>query len=191
MAKDSMRLEQEFMATAREKTGHELAEWYAIIRAAGLEPKPNTILKWLKDEHKLNHLQANFLSGLYLNDGKPVFDHAVLFENLFADKQELLPLYRALETLIQSNLPEVELIPTKAYVSIEAARVFGCAVLAKKMMRVGLDLGDAPFDDYVQKAKSLGAMPNIQHMVEVQTPAEVNERLLGYVRQSYQQVHKK
>lgn len=189
MAKDSQRLEQEFIATVREKTGHDLAEWFTIIAATGMN-KPNAILNWLKAEHKLNHLQANFLSGIYLNDGKPVFDYAVLFENLIKGKEALLPAYRALETMIKAHLPDAELIPTKAYISIEAARCFACATLTKQVIRVGLDLGETPFDDYVQKAKSLGAMPNLTHMVEVAAPADVGESLLGYLHQAYRRAHK-
>ena len=103
-----------------------------------------------------------------------------------------LPLYRALEKEIRSGLPDdVDLIPTKAYVSIEGKRCFACATLTKKTIRVGLDLGDTPFDEYVQKAKSLGAMPNLTHMVEIQTEAEVNKRLMGYMQQAYQNAHVK
>jgi hypothetical protein len=68
--------------------------------------------------------------------------------------------------------------------------VFGCATLTKTLIRVGLDLGDEPFGDYVQKAKSLGAMPNVTHMIEVTQAGEVDARLLGYVEQAYKRVHK-
>lgn len=191
MARDSQRLEQEFIATAQEKTGKAVPEWMAVIQTSGLD-KPNAILNWLKTEHKLNHMQANFLSGIYLNDGKPVFDYAVLFQKLFDGKADLLPIYKALEKQIRAHLPDdVDLIPTKTYVSIEGKRCFACATLTKKTIRVGLDLSEIPFDDYVQKAKSLGAMPNLTHMVEIQAPPDVNERLMGYMQQAYQNAHKK
>jgi len=191
MARESQRLEQEFIAVARDKTGKDVPQWMSVIQTSGLD-KPNAILNWLKTEHKLNHMQANFLSGIYLNDGKPVFDYEVMFQKLFVDKADLLPVYRALEAAIRSQLPDdVDLIPTKAYVSIEGKRCFACATLTKKTIRVGLDLGETPFDTYVQKAKSLGAMPNLTHMVEIQTEPEVNERLMGYMKQAYQNAHTK
>jgi hypothetical protein len=99
MAKDSQRLEQEFIATVQEKTGKSLQDWLDIIGQSGLD-KPNAILKWLKDNHQLNHLQANLLSGIYLNDGEPVFNHEKLFQKLFADKGHLLPLYESLQQAI-------------------------------------------------------------------------------------------
>lgn len=190
MAKDSQRLEQELIATAREKTGHDVPEWMAIIGETGLD-KPNAILNWLKTTHGLNHLQANLLAGIYLNGGQPVFDYEVLFNKLFQDKAHLLPLYRALESAIQEHVPDVEFIPTKAYISIEGKRCFACATLTKNNIRVGLDLGDTPFDDYTQKARSLGAMPNLTHMIEISTPDDVNERLLAYVRQADNHTHKR
>jgi hypothetical protein len=188
MAKDSQRLEQEFIATVQAKTGKDLNEWMAVIGKSGLD-KPNAILKWLKDEHKLNHMQANFLSGIYLNGGSPVYDYEALFTKLFQDKPTLLPLYRALESAIQASVPEAEFIPTKTYVSIEGKKCFACATLTKQAIRVGLDLGDTPFDGTIQKAKSLGAMPNLTHMVEINDPAQVNAQLIGNVQAAYNRVH--
>jgi predicted transport protein len=188
MAKDSQRLEQEFIATVQEKTGKSLQDWLDIIGQSGLD-KPNAILKWLKDNHQLNHLQANLLSGIYLNDGEPVFNHEKLFQKLFADKGHLLPLYEALQQAIAGQLSDTEFIPTKAYVSIEAKRCFACATLTKNNIRVGLDLGDLPFDDYTQKAKSLGAMPNLTHMVEISEAHQINKQLIDFVKQAYRNAH--
>lgn len=190
MAKDSERLEREFIATAREKTGKDIPEWLDVIKGSG-ESKPNAILNWLKETHKLNHMQANFLSGMYLNDGKPVYDQQVLFAKLFDGKDHLRGMYDALEKATAAKLPDALFIPTKTYVSIEAKRCFACATLTKTNIRVGLDLGDLPFDDYTQKARSLGAMPNLTHMVEITTPDDVNERLLSVVGQAYTNAHTK
>jgi hypothetical protein len=115
--------------------------------------------------------------------------YKVLFENLFQGKAPLLPAYRALESLIQTHWPDVELVPTKTYISIEGKRVFGCATLTKTSIRVGLDLGDTPFGEYVQKAKGLGAMPNVTHMIEITDAGDANPTLLGYIRQAYARTH--
>jgi hypothetical protein len=190
MAKDSQRLEQEFIATTQAKTGKTIQEWMQIIGSAGLD-KPNTILKWLKEEHKLNHMQANFLTGMYLNGGQPVYDYDALFTKLFQDKDNLLPLYKKLQSAVATRLPEAEFIPTKTYVSIEGKRCFACATLTKQSIRVGLDLGDTAFDDYVQKARSLGAMPNLTHMVEISDTTQVDDRLLENIQRAYQNAHSK
>ena len=62
------------------------------------------------------------------------------------------------------------------------AVVLGCAVLTKKNIRVGLDLGETPFDDYLQQAKSLGAMPNIKHMIDI--GAQLRGRNIGHGRRT-------
>lgn len=63
----------------------------------------------------------------------------------------------ALVDRIPNRLPDVEAFPTKTYISIEGRKIFAWATITNKSIRVGLDLEDLPFDDYVQKAKSLGA----------------------------------
>ncbi|MDX2076256.1 MAG: DUF5655 domain-containing protein [bacterium] len=188
MAKDSQALEQEFIVTVAEKTGHTLDEWMGIIRETGLD-KSKPIHSYLKDNHKLNHLQATFLMGIYLNDGKPVYDYEVMFANLFAGKEALLPIYEAVKTQVITKFPSVEFIPTKAYISIEDKKIFACATMTPKLIRVGLDLGDVPFGEYAQKAKSLGAMPNLTHMIEVAGVADVNDSFIGYVEKAYRRNH--
>lgn len=188
MAKGSQALEQEFIATIHEKTGHSLDEWMDIIRATGLS-KSKEIHTYLKDNHPINYMQATFLMGIYMNDGQPVYDYDVLFAKLFIGKEALQPIYTAIETRIKSALPSVEFIPTKAYVSIEDKKIFACATMTAKLVRVGLDLGDMAFGDYVQKAKSLGAMPNLTHMIEVPSFTDVTDTLIEYVVQAHQRTH--
>ncbi len=191
MARDTERLEQELIQNAKSLTGHSVQEWMAIIRPTGLD-KVNAILNWLKSDHGLKHDKASFLAQIYLNDGQPVFDRKILFAKLFEGKNHLLPLYKVLEAAVRDHLPaDVDLIPTKAYVSIEGKKCFASATLNRQSMRVGIDLGDRPFDAYAQKAKSLGSMPNIGHMVEVTHPDEINEQLIDLLKQSYKQVHSK
>ncbi|MBZ0296513.1 MAG: DUF4287 domain-containing protein [Anaerolineae bacterium] len=187
MARDSQRLEQEFIATCAEKTGKTLDEWMTLLAQSG-ESKQNALIKWIKSEHGLNHMQAAFLAGIYLNDGKPVYDYEVLFARLFEDKPHLLPAYEAVAALVTEKLDDVVCVPTKTYISIEGKKCFACVTPTKKTLRVGMDL-DQPFDDYVQKGKSLGAMPNITHMIEISDPGEVDDRMLNYMQQAYDRTH--
>jgi len=81
MAKTSGEFEQEFIQTAKEKTGRTLDQWLPVVKKSGLS-KQMEITNWLKTEHKLNHLQASLLAGLYLNNGKPVYQNeASLLDN--------------------------------------------------------------------------------------------------------------
>jgi len=188
MAKEAQQFEQEFIATAKEKTGHDLQGWLKIISASGND-KNNAIIKWLKAEHSLNHMQASILAGIFLNDGKPVHDYETLFARLFEGKEDQRPLYDAVTSRIQAQVSDVLFIPTKTYVSLENERVFGCVKINKTNLRVGLDLGDRPFDNTVQKATGLGAMPNIGHMIEITSEADIPADLTDYVQQAYDRAH--
>lgn len=189
MARGSQEREQEFIASATEKTGHSVAEWMDIIKATGLEAKTNTILKHLKSEHGLNHMQANYLAGIFLNDGEPVFNYASLFANLFAGNEHWQPLYESLKTQVAARFDDVVFIPTKAYISIEGEKIFACVKFTKKAVRYGLDLGAMPFTGRVQQAKGLGAMPNLTHMIELTATHDVDAEVLRYTQQAFDRVH--
>lgn len=188
MARGSQELEQEFIASAKDKTGHSVPEWMGILDKTGLS-KTKELVDHLKSAHKLNHMQATFITGIYLNDGQPVYDYAVLFRKLFEGNEAQKPSYDALVKLIENNLSDVECIPTKTYISIEGKKIFACARINKTNMRIGLDLGDRPFDDYVQRAKGLGAMPNLTHMIEVTAAEQVNGDVLTHLQAAYDRTH--
>lgn len=188
MAKEARELEQAFLATLEDKTGASLMEWMQILGNSGVK-KNNEIVKWLKTERSFNHMQASMLAGIFLNGGEPVFHYPTLFARLFAGKEQQRPFYDVIAEHLQAELPSILFIPTKTYVSIEDERVFGCAKINKTNIRVGLDLGDEPFGDYVRKGVGLGAMPNITHMIELKDVAQIDERLAAYTRQAYDRAH--
>ncbi len=188
MAKEARELEQAFIAALPEVTGADLKDWLRTLETAGMQ-KNNEIVKWLKSERGFNHMQASMLAGIFLNGGEPVFHYPTLFRKLFAGKEQQQPLYDAIAAILQAELPSILFIPTKTYVSIEDERVFGCAKINKTNIRVGLDLGDEPFGDYVRKGVGLGAMPNITHMVELTDAAQIDARLATYARQAYERAH--
>lgn len=123
MAKSAQETEQEFLATIVEQTGKDLDAWMALLEESG-QQKTNAIIKHLKSTYGLNHLQATILTGVYLNEGQPVYDYKALFAKLFQGKEEQLPFYRKVESLVQTNMPVVQMIPTKTYVSVDGERCF-------------------------------------------------------------------
>lgn len=76
--------------------------------------KQMEITNWLKTEHKLNHLQASLLAGLYLNNGKPVYQNeASLLDNQFAKCEEMRLLFDAISERILKQFPDTQVIPKK------------------------------------------------------------------------------
>ncbi len=191
MIKTSAELEQEFMQTAQEKTGVSLEQWYAIIKASGLA-KPMEILNWLKTEHPLNHLQANLLSGLYLNNGQPVYQNeSALLENQFVKCEAMRPVFEAVSDKILTLFPDTVLIPKKTYLSFTANKEFAAINIKPKEIRLGIDLGTEPFTDRLQKSKLTGPMPRISHMLIITDGNQLDETVIAYLQQSYGRSHKK
>ncbi len=189
MARGTQEREQQFIRTAKTETGQTIEEWMDIVKSAGLAPKNQTILKHLKANHKLNHMQANFIAGIYLNNGQPVYDYDILFATLTDGKDHLLPVYENLKQQVVVRYDDVVFIPTKGYVSIEGEKIFGCAKFTTKAIRYGLDLGDTPQEGIIQKAKGLGAMPNITHMIELRSADDITDELLQLTDIAFNRVH--
>lgn len=188
MAKTSQDYEREFLETIQEKTGRDLSTWLTTVETAGLN-KQQALVKWLKAEQGLNHLQATLLAGIYLNGGKPVYgDTGAMLDALFEGKEDQRPLYQALENSLQTHIPNLQVVPTKGYVSFRAEREFACATITRNEIRLGLDLGDVAYGDYVQKVRGMATMPRITHMIELRQPADVNDTVIGYLQQAHQRV---
>ena len=191
MAKTPGEFEQEFIQTAKEKTGKSLDEWLEVIKPAGYT-KQMEILKWLKAEHQLNHMQAGFLANIYLNNGQVVYQNeSNLLDNQFAKCEEVRPLFESVSQKIISQFPDTQLIPKKTYVSFTAQREFAAINVKPKEIRLGLDLGDDAFNDILQKSKLSGPMPRISHMVVLTDISDFDEAVSAYLEKSYNRSNKK
>lgn len=188
--KTTIDYEKEFIANAKALTGHSVDEWMDVIRASG-KKKHAEVRDWIKSEHKLDHMKATFLAFMFDNGGKPAFVADDLLDALFAGKQQARELTTALETAITSANAGIRFVPKKTYVSIDGDKVLGCATPTKDGVRLGLDLGDMPFEGRVLKAKSLGAMPNLTHMLEIREKKEIDGDVLKLVDVAFERTRKK
>jgi hypothetical protein len=66
-------------------------------------------------------------------------------------------------------------------VAIGAPHEFAAVTLHPTEIRLGLNLGDRPFDAQVQKAKLRGPGPAITHMVVLTDARQVDARLLALI----------
>lgn len=190
MAKTSGEFEQEFIQTAKEKTGKTLEQWLPVVKKAGLT-KQMEITNWLKAEHKLNHLQASLLAGLYLNNGKPVYQNETnLLENQFVKCEDMRPLFDTMSKQILDAFTDAQIISKKTYVSFTATREFAAINIKPKEIRLGIDLGDEPFTEILQKSKLKGPMPRISHMVVLIDSKQFDNKILNYLQISYNRSHK-
>ncbi|MBK8778886.1 MAG: DUF4287 domain-containing protein [Saprospiraceae bacterium] len=191
MAKTSGEFEQEFIQSAKEKTGKSLEQWLPVVKASGLT-KQMEITNWLKSSHELNHMQASLLAGLYLNHGMPVYQNeSSLLDNQFIKSEQMRPLFEVVSRKIMSLFPDAQLIPKKTYLSFTATREFAAINIKPKEIRLGVDLGDQAFDDTLQKSKLTGPMPRISHMVVLTDIGQFDKKVISYLQASFDRSHKK
>ncbi|MBK7357673.1 MAG: DUF4287 domain-containing protein [Saprospiraceae bacterium] len=191
MAKTSGELETEFIETAKEKTGKTLQEWLSLVESSRIL-KQNDILEWLKKGHGLNHMQAQFVAGIFLNSGNPVYGNEnALLENQFVKCPDMQSLFDTVSEGIISQFQGTQLIPKKTYLSFTSVREFAAINVKPKEIRLGLDLGEEPFTEIVQKSKLTGPMPRISHMIILTNIKQFDSMTKQLIEQSYNRTHKK
>lgn len=170
-------------------TGKDLSTWMKTLDECGTK-KRNEVIAWLKTEHGFGHMNASLLAGIHANGGKPVYASTDdLLEAQFAKAADMRPLYDAFVGFIAKHFPAASILPKKTYVSVLENREFGAVNIKKGELRIGLDLGDRPFDSTVEKAKLTGPMPRISHMVVATDPTRFDAELGALLRESHARCH--
>lgn len=191
MAKTSGEIEKEFLDKASEKTGKSVNDWIGLIKKSGLE-KRNDILDWLKKVKGINHMHAQLITGIYLNNGNPVYiDQDILFESQFTKFPEMRKLFDEVSEKITGSFAGSQLIPKKTYLSFTAVREFAAINVKKGILRLGMDLGDMPFSESLQKSKLTGPMSRISHMTEITDIKQMDKEILKLLETSYNRTNKK
>jgi predicted transport protein len=189
MAKTSQEIEKEFIEGLKSNTGNDLKGWLATIKVSGIE-KRNDIIKWLKDHNNFGHMNAGLLAGIYFNNGNSVYgSEQNLLDNQFGKYQQMRPLFEHLQKEISDWDNSIVFITKKTYVSITKKREFAAINIKKGELRLGMDLGDLPFGDIVEKAKLTGPMPRISHMVAIKNQSDINEKLFQLLEKANKRVN--
>jgi hypothetical protein len=210
MARDEQEEEREFLADLEARTGRDLAAWMAAIAAERFADK-NEIIDWLRAQG-IPFARASWLERIHSNGGRPIYLHAqpskaateakprppapkpppaprVPSQREIADLEALLaagkgyrPLYQLLEAEIRGAVPGLLVTPKAAYISLGASAEFAAVTLHASELRLGLDLGDRPFDAQLQKARMRGPGPTISHMLVLTDARQINAELLNVIK---------
>ncbi len=95
-----------------------------------------------------------------------------------------------LETAIRGALPALILTPRAGYISLGAPAEFAAITLHATEVRLGVDLGERPFDSLLQKAKMKGPGPAITHMAVLTDARQINGELLRLLEAANARVNK-
>lgn len=187
--KTANEMEKDFLHGLEKHYGHDLDYWMDRIVETGFN-KLTDIQKWLKAEKGFKHTHAWMLAAIFINDGKPVYgDEDELLRNQMAKFDNMRPLLEFVSDRILKTISGSEREVKKTYVSFKKKREFAVIVVKSNEIRLGLDLGDMPFDDQVQKAKLNGPMERISHMVVLNSKDDFTEKTIQLLKASNARVN--
>lgn len=110
-----------------------------------------------------------------------------LLDQLLAKAKALRPLAQFVLREVAKAVPGAQLRPDAAHVSIARAREFAVLALSPRELRLGLVLGQTPFDRPLEAARFPPASrisASITHMIVLTDARQVNERLLALVKEA-------
>jgi hypothetical protein len=186
MAQSPEAMRQKMIEGLPKTTGKTLAQWQALIRAAGLS-RHGEVMKFLKGEHGLSHGYANQIALQALRpDDAPTAGSAGLVDAQYAGaKAPLRPLYEALAAAVKALGPDVELAPKKAYVSLRRSKQFGLIQPSTATrIDVGLVLKGVEPGGRLEASGSFNAM--VTHRVRIARASEIDAELLAWLRRAYE-----
>jgi hypothetical protein len=117
-------------------------------------------------------------------------DDAASLDKLVAAAKGYRPLYHLLEAEMRSVVPDLAMAPKSGYLSLGAPGEFAVLTLHATELRLGLDLGDRPYDPLLQKARLKGPGTAITHMVVLTDARQVNDELLAAIRTANARVNR-
>lgn len=171
------------------ETGKDLKTWMKILDGFSTR-KRNEVIAQLKSTHGFGHMNASLLAGIHANGGKAVYaDIGDLLEAQFAKAPEMRALYETFLEFVKKNFPGSTVLPKKTYVSIPENREFAAVNIKAKELRIGLDLGDKPFDAKIEKAKLTGPMPRISHMFVLTDADQLDASIVAAMKESHSRCH--
>lgn len=164
------------------KTGQTLAELKAFVLASGLT-KHGEIRELLKKELGLGHGDANTLTHLALeSDGQRAAIEDVVDELYTGSKAGLRPIHDQLMAAFTS-WGAFEVAPKKGYVSLRRKKQFAMITPAVGRVEVGLNVKGL---EATERLVALPAGGMCQYKVKCTQVGEVDEELLGWLKQAFE-----
>lgn len=165
-----------------EKTGISLEEWFDILKNKSFS-KHSEAVKYLKTEHGVTHGFANTIVALSKNDDQSEDD---LVKTQYKGKENLIPIYEALVTIVNGLGSDVQIAPKKTSVSVIRKRQFVLIKPAtKKRIDLGLKLKDVPTSERLGDSGPFGTM--CTHRVQFHNVDEVDSELKSWITEAYKQ----
>jgi len=162
------------------KTGKSLSEWKQILSNENFS-KHTESLKFLKEKYGVTHGFANTIVTLAKDKTESVEDLVI---NQYKGKENLIPIYEKLLSVVKDLGADIIITPKKGSVSIIRKKQF---TLIKPATKTRIDLGfklkDKPITNRLGDSGPFGSM--CTHRVKVSTVEEVDKELKGWIKEAY------
>lgn len=163
------------------KTGKSLAEWKTLLKTKSFS-KHSEAVNYLKQEHSVTHGFANTIVSLSKEEAKQPAD---LVSNQYQGKENLLPIYNKLITLLNDFGKDAKITPKKTEVSLDRKKKF--AVIrpsTKTRIDLGLKLKDKPTTERLEDSGPFGTM--CTHRVRLTDINQIDPELTNWLKEAYE-----
>ncbi|MBO0845890.1 MAG: DUF4287 domain-containing protein [Nocardioides sp.] len=172
----------------KERTGHDLDEWVALVGASGVDPLDQKAVRaWLRDTHGvLQNTQWAIAFEVARRAGWVEPDVEGYVEQQYAGpKQPLRPIFDQVRAMLEDLGDDVTLEGRSTYVPFVRRRQFA-AVAAATQTRVdlGLRFADAPASSLLTPSKGPGQST---HKIALATTHDVTDAVADLARAAYEQ----
>jgi hypothetical protein len=181
--------------TLKTKTGRDLDEWTALIKAKGPKDEKSR-REWLKKEHGLGTNSASWLVDHAegkddLEEGDPKVYVARAGEYVDAmfsgSKAALRPLYDRLYEMIRTIGSDVKVSPGKTIVSIYRNHVIAqIKPTTRTRIDFGLALKNTPAKGRLIDTGGLAKKDRITHRIEITSLDDVDDFVEKWLRRAYE-----
>ena len=163
-----------------EKTGKSLEEWFSILETKEFE-KHGQGLNILKKEYGVTHGFANTIVSLFRSRSEEEED---LVATQYKGKEDLLPIYNKLISIVNNHGGDIQIVPKKGSVSIIRKRQYALIKPATKTrIDLGLKIKDKAPQGKLENSGPFGAM--CTHRVKLSNVDDINSELLEWLQEAY------
>lgn len=164
-----------------EKTGKSLEAWKSILKTKSFA-KHSEAVNFLKKDHGVTHGFANTIVTLSKEENHTPKD---LVDNQYKGKEELIPIYQKLLTVVKDFGKDVTVTPKKTSVSVIRKKQFALIKPATKTrIDLGLKIKDKPTTDRLEHSGPFGTM--CTHRVQLTDVNEIDDELKTWLNEAYE-----
>ncbi len=172
------------IANLKEKTGHSIEEWTALITNAGLA-KHGEIVKFLKETHNVTHGYASEIALKVLgSDADSSTDANEFIVIQYKGKEHLKAYYDKLIAEIQQFEGDFNIDPKKTYVSLKRKKQFIVLNPASKTrFEIGFNLKGVEPSGKLEAEKPNGIC---SHKINLTDINEIDDEVINWIKMAYE-----